>query len=59
MRPLRKVHVCDRRGQLYTDIAANMEHRMKHHKAELRYSGKFTHKHSAAKKGAGDRKMAS
>ena len=44
------VYVCNRKGQPYNGITTNLGHRMKQHKAELLYSGKFANKHDAAKR---------
>ena len=44
------VYICNRRGQLYTGITTDLEHRMKQHKAELLYSEKFANKYDAAKR---------
>ena len=42
------VYICDRRGQLYTGMTTNLNHRMKQHKATLLYSEEHPDKHSAA-----------
>jgi len=44
------VYMCNRRGQLYTGITTNLGHRMRQHKAELRYSERFVNKHDAVKR---------
>ena len=44
------VYMCNRRGQLYTGITTDLEHRMKQNRAELLYSEKFADKHEAAKR---------
>ncbi len=44
------VYICNRKGQLYTGITTNVEHRMKQHKAELLYSEKFADKHGVARR---------
>jgi len=44
------VYICDKKGQLYTGITTDLNHRMKQHKAKLLYSEQFPDKHSAAKR---------
>ena len=44
------VYICDRRGQLYTGITTDLEHRMRQHGAHLLYSESFEDKHLAARR---------
>ena len=44
------VYKCDRKGQLYTGITSDLDHRIKQHNAILLYSEKYSDKHSAAKR---------
>ena len=44
------VYICNRRGQLYTGVTTDLEHRMRQHKAGLLYSEKFADKYNAAKR---------
>ncbi|CAB1079055.1 hypothetical protein D1AOALGA4SA_6771 [Olavius algarvensis Delta 1 endosymbiont] len=42
------LYICDRRGQLYTGITTDLDHRIKQHQAKLLYSEQYSDKHSAA-----------
>ena len=42
------VYICDKKGQLYTGITTDLEHRMKQHGAQLLYSEAYKDKHTAA-----------
>ncbi|MBE9546787.1 MAG: GIY-YIG nuclease family protein [Proteobacteria bacterium] len=42
------VYICDKKGQLYTGITTDLEHRMKQHQANLLYSEAYENKHEAA-----------
>jgi putative endonuclease len=44
------VYICERRGQLYTGITTNLEHRMQQHGAQLHYIESFEDKHLAARR---------
>ena len=44
------VYICDWRGQLYTGITTDLEHRMQQHGAHLLYSERFEDKHLAARR---------
>ena len=44
------LYICDRRGQLYTGITTDLDHRIKQHQAKLLYSGQYSDKNSAAKR---------
>ena len=44
------LYLCDRKGQLYTGITTNIEHRMAQHQAELLYYESYPDKHSAARR---------
>ena len=42
------VYICNRKGQLYTGITTDLQHRMRQHRAKLLYSEIFQDKHEAA-----------
>ena len=44
------VYICDRKGQLYTGITKDLDHRMRQHKASLLYSEAYEGKYEAAKR---------
>jgi putative endonuclease len=44
------VYLCDRKGQLYTGITTDLQHRMTQHKARLLYSETHLDSHSAARR---------
>ena len=44
------VYICDRKGQLYTGITTDMNHRMVQHKATLLYHEGFDNKYAAARR---------
>jgi len=44
------VYICDRRGQLYTGITTDLDHRMRQHGARLLYSESYQDKHEAARR---------
>ena len=44
------VYICERRGQLYTGITTDLDHRMRQHGAELLYSEPYENKYAAARR---------
>jgi predicted GIY-YIG superfamily endonuclease len=44
------VYIFDRRGQLYTGISTNLEHRMRQHNAIILYYESFDDKYLAARR---------
>jgi putative endonuclease len=44
------VYICDRKGQLYTGITTDLDHRMRQHKASLLYTEAYEDKHDAARR---------
>jgi putative endonuclease len=48
--PMWYVYICDKKGQFYTGITTDLDHRMKQHKASLLYSRAYEDKHEAAKR---------
>jgi putative endonuclease len=42
------VYICDKQGQLYTGITADLEHRMRQHRGKLLYSEFFEDRKLAA-----------
>jgi len=44
------VYICDKKGQLYTGITTDLDHRMRQHQASLLYSEAYEGKHEAAKR---------
>jgi putative endonuclease len=44
------IYICDRKGQLYTGITTDLDHRMRQHKASLLYTEAYEDRHEAARR---------
>jgi len=44
------VYICDRKGQLYTGVTTDLNHRLRQHGAKLLYSESHPDKHAAARR---------